>query len=390
MIFRIAFLTFSIVTAVIPAVFLLPRLGLSRRTRLAVSVFLFAVSSQFLCNILFGGSMFYPSWPPTVVMAWGSLNCALMVFFFMHLPCYLLPRSVGTAYHRMFAAVIALSAIAVTAVGVHESVKAPQVKEVELSFPDLPAAFNGYRIAQLSDVHCSQITPRSRFEDIVKRTNAARADLVCITGDCADGWVENLGGKLEPFAGFAAPDGVLAVAGNHEYYWDWEEWRGFFEKLGVRFLENSQVRIVRGGDSILVTGVPDIDAAKPIKRDSAGNKVRDLESRYPGPNLTVAFAGAADRDFKVLLSHRPQPAFSAGKAYGVRLQLSGHTHGGGLPGMSWIVSKWNAGCVRGLYEYGTRKLYVSPGTGQWAGFPLRIFNPAEITLFTLRRATGDR
>ena len=75
----------------------------------------------------------------------------------------------------------------------------------------------------------------------------------------------------------------------------------------------------------------------------------------------------------------------AERKYNVRLQLSGHTHGGALPGLSPVVSYWNEGHVRGLYEEGKLKLYVSPGTGQWAGLPIRLFNPTEITLFTLRR-----
>ena len=69
----------------------------------------------------------------------------------------------------------------------------------------------------------------------------------------------------------------------------------------------------------------------------------------------------------------------------VRLQLSGHTHGGAVPLLRLLVSYVNEGYVRGLYEFAPgRFLHVSPGTGQWAGFPLRLFNPAEITEIVLR------
>ena len=74
----------------------------------------------------------------------------------------------------------------------------------------------------------------------------------------------------------------------------------------------------------------------------------------------------------------------------MRLQLSGHTHGGAFPVIHWLVARANEGHVRGLYAFAPgRYLYNSPGTGQWAGFPIRLFNPAEITEITLRRRRHD-
>lgn len=385
MIFRIAFISFSLITAFVPAVFLLPRLALGRRVQMLIAFSLFLVSSQFLVNSLFGGSMFYPAWPPPVVLVWGTLNCALMVFFFMHIPAYLFLWRLSVRWRRVIAAGLAVSAVAVTAVGTYESVKIPRVNEIELAFDSLPQEFDGYRIAQLSDIHCSQITPRSRFEEIVKHTNAAKPDLICLTGDYVDGWVDQLGHKLEPFSGFTARDGVLAIPGNHECYWGWSEWRPFFERLGFAVLENSWTNIVRGSASIVVAGVPDVASSRPLKRGVDGRKIRDGDVTVSGPNHEAAFAGAPEDAFRILLMHRPHAVRFAAERCNVSLQLSGHTHGGGLPGLSWLVSRWNEGHVRGMYEEGRMKLYVSPGTGQWAGFPLRLFNPSEITLFTLRR-----
>ena len=385
-IFRIAFIAFSFITALVPAVFLLPRLAIGRRIRILISLFLFLVSSQFLVNSLFGGSMFYPAWPPPVVLAWGMLNCALTIFFFMHVPGYLFLWLLPVHWRRAFAVAIAMSAVVVTAVGTYESVKIPCVKEIELEFDNLPHEFDGYRIVQMSDVHCSRVAPRLRFEEIVKRVNAANPDMICLTGDYVDGWVDQIGYKLEPFSGLRAPDGVFAVPGNHECYWGWSEWRPFFEKLGVSVLENAWTNVVRGSSSIVVAGVPDIASSHPRKRGPHGRKVRDRAVTVRGPDHKAAFAGAPENAFRILLNHRPRSARLAASIYNVSLQLSGHTHGGCLPGLFWLVSKWNEGHVRGMYEEGGMKLYVSPGTGQWAGFPLRLFNPSEITLFTLRRS----
>ena len=383
--FKTAFMTFSFVTAFVPVAFLLPRLRLGCKVQIALSLFLFLVSSQFMVNSLFGGSMFYPAWPPPLVIAWGTLNCALMTFFFLHLPCYLLLLGSTVRWLRIAVGFVAAFSVMLTSVGVYECVKIPRVNEMTLSLEGLPPEFDGYRIAQMSDIHCSQITPRSRFEEIVKRANAAKPDLICLTGDYVDGWVDQLGDKLKPFSGFNAPDGVLAIPGNHEYYWGWREWRPFFEGLGFSILENSWTNIVRGSASIVVAGIPDVASSNPLKRGADGGKERDRSADFRYPNHGSAFSGAPKDAFRVLLMHRPLSVRLAAERCNVKLQLSGHTHGGGLPGLSWLVSQWNEGHVRGLYEEGGLKLYVSPGTGQWAGFPIRVLNPSEITLFTLRK-----
>lgn len=386
MTFKIAFIAFSFVTALVPAAFLLSRLRLGRTLRIALTLFLFLVSSQFLVNTLFGGSIFYPAWPPPIVLTWGTLNCALMVFFFAHIPCYLFVSRIPVRWRQIVAGFVAAFSLGITLAGVHESVKIPRVNEISLLFSDLPPEFDGYRIALMSDIHCSQITPRSRFEEIVKRTNAAKPDLICLAGDYVDGWTDQLGSKLKPLSGLSAPDGVLAVPGNHEYYWGWGEWRPFFKELGFTVLENNWTNIVRGSASVVVAGVTDTAASRARKRGADGRKVRDKHADFYVPDLKMAFAGAPCEAFRVLLMHRPHPIRFAAERSNVRLQLSGHTHGGGLPGLFCLVSSWNEGHVRGLYEEGDLRLYVSPGTGQWAGFPLRIFNPAEITLFTLKRS----
>ena len=96
--------------------------------------------------------------------------------------------------------------------------------------------------------------------------------------------------------------------------------------------------------------------------------------------------GTPDEAFRVLLFHRPFTSEIGSEEAGVRLQLSGHTHGGAFPVIHWLVANANEGHVRGLYEFAPgRYLYNSPGTGQWAGFPIRLFNPTEITEIVLRR-----
>ena len=89
--------------------------------------------------------------------------------------------------------------------------------------------------------------------------------------------------------------------------------------------------------------------------------------------------------FRILLAHRPT-RLAEHAAYGVRLQLSGHTHGGAVRGIDRFVARANEGHVRGVYREHGLTLYVNSGTGQWAGFPTRLGVPPEITILTLRKA----
>ena len=248
----------------------------------------------------------------------------------------------------------------------------PSVREVELAFPNLPERLDGYRILQISDIHASPAARRWRTQAIVERANAQRADLVCLTGDLADGRAEYAARFIEPIRGLKARDGVWAVTGNHEcfrYHRGWWEW---YARWGIRFLENECVFPHAG---LALGGVNDFRVLDP--------KTGVLNGEYP--DVGKAFASATNGEFRVLLQHQPRAAHANVEGHGVRLQLSGHTHGGIMPLLAEFVRRRNGGFVRGLYELAGGRLYVNPGCGQWAGFPMRFFDPSEIALITLRR-----
>lgn len=244
----------------------------------------------------------------------------------------------------------------------------PAVREVEIRFPNLPASLDGYRIVQLSDLHCSSAARGWRTRAIVERANALEADLVCLTGDYVDGKVVCLEKDLEPLKDLRARDGVWCVRGNHEYYKDRPAWREWFAANGFRMLVNACVFPHPG---LALGGVND---------DQMARRYGDVL-----PDVGRAFAAATNGEFRILMEHRPGNApLNYGK-HGVDLQLSGHTHGGVAPIVDRFVAGRNRGFVRGLYRDGGMALYVSPGCGQWVGFPMRFLNPSEITLITLRR-----
>ena len=343
------------------------QLQLRTRTQAILAMVILFCCSKFLCFKAFGGDEFTPDLPAAVIWIWDWLYSGAII---------LAALALLTVFFRFRAKLWVLPILAwgLAAWGLYNGFSVPAVHEVELTYADLPASLDGYRIVQLSDLHCSSAARRWRTQAVVDKVNALKPDLICLTGDLADGKASRIARHLEPIKELRAKDGVYACTGNHEYYHDYYGWTmHFYEKArDIRFLANA-CAIPRPG--LAVAGVP----------DRAGRE-RGLDA-VPDPR--GAFAAATNGEFRVLLQHRPKGAEENCREVGVDLQLSGHTHGGIAPLLSWLVKLHNGGYVRGLYpapgRSGDRYLYVSPGSGQWAGFPMRFFNDSEITLLTLRR-----
>ena len=204
----------------------------------------------------------------------------------------------------------------------------------------------------------------------MKRVNALSPDAVLIAGDFIDGVVRGRSADIAPLSGLSAPCGLYGVLGNHEYYFNAGEWKAYIEEtLGIKILLNEHAMIGRGGKNIAVAGVADLAALR----------FADAEA----PDAEKALSGIPENVPKIILDHQPGAA-RRNAAAGADLQLSGHTHGGMVPGLAAVVKRFNGGFVSGWYDVGKMKLYVSPGTGIWNGFLLRIGVPAEITVMRLR------
>nr|HEX4313173.1 metallophosphoesterase [Kofleriaceae bacterium] len=241
----------------------------------------------------------------------------------------------------------------------------PVVRRVRVPLAQLPASADGYTIVQLTDVHVGWTIGRAYLERVVAAVEALHPDLIVITGDLIDGSVRELQSQVEPLAKLSARDGVYAVTGNHEYYWNADAWLAHLGSLGLRFLRNERVRI---HDAFELAGSDDITSA----------------AMAPGHGEDIARA-TAGRDPAlplVLLAHHPS-SIAGARAAGVDLQLSGHTHGGQLLPLGWL-SRLFEPRVAGLARFGTTWLYVSEGTGFW-GPPMRIGTSCEIAAITLAR-----
>ena len=259
-------------------------------------------------------------------------------------------------------AVVVSGALGVLLIGLWRARRPAMVRVVDVPISGLPSDLQGFRIAQLSDLHVGPTLKRDFVERVVNTTNGLKPDLIALTGDVADGFPPALRRDVAPLAGLEAPHGKYFVTGNHEYYWDAAGWVRELEGLGFSALVNGHQVIRRGAGRIVLAGVTDL---------SSGG----LPGHTSDP--AAAVAGAPPSDVRVLLAHQPKSAFAA-RAAGYDLQLSGHTHGGQYFPFNLLVRLFQP-FVAGLHRLEAMWLYVSRGTGYW-GPPLRLGAPAEIKI----------
>lgn len=244
------------------------------------------------------------------------------------------------------------------------------VKELEIEVPivGLPRAFDGYRIAHLSDLHVGSLTPRRMAQRWIARTNAKKPDLVAVTGDMVTSGTAFHSDIAELLGELEAKDGVCVAMGNHDYFGDGEPLASLLRDKGVRVLRNDGWVVERDGARLYVAGVDDNWS----KRDDVE---KALASRRAG-------------DTTVLLAHDPS-MFAEARRAGVELTLSGHTHGGQVA-MPFFAKKISLAQLThehflGLYRGGKSAIYVNAGLGT-TGPPLRLGVPPEIAVLVLRAA----
>ena len=343
-----------------------------------VAVTLLAASQYHLWSRLSSGSVFAPEFPRAIVILFNWAFGAILLLALLQivldlgtLATMLVRREVVGAPDAARYGIAGVAAL-LGAVGVAGAIRVPPVRDITVAVRDLPPSFDGYRLIQLTDLHISRLFPQRWTRAVVDRTNAAGADLIVVTGDFIDGSVDMRRADVAPLAGLRAPDGVYAIPGNHEYFFDYGGWMRHLAGLGFRMLPNAHRVLTRGGDGLVLAGVTDASAP------SHGE---------PGPDLDAALSRRPPGAPVLLLDHQPRNARRAAARW-VALQLSGHTHGGMIVGLDRLFRPANGGFVSGRYAVDGMTLYVSNGTGLWPGFALRLGRPPEITRITLRAAPG--
>lgn len=252
------------------------------------------------------------------------------------------------------------------------------VRQVTIEFDDLPKAFDGYRIAQFTDVHLGSMKDELMLR-AVTAIDDMRPDLIVFTGDIQNMGPDELPRFAQTLNRLKAKDGVMSVLGNHDYsryvnlppdeaLRNERLTRDFETSVGWQLLLNDNRIVRRGSDSIVIAG-------------------GENDGRPPFPakaDLKKALRGIHAKSFVVMLQHDP----SAWRRHilpqtNAQLTLSGHTHGGQISLFGLRPTELVGKEDDGLYVEGKRKLFVSTGLG---GFiPFRFYMNPEVVEITLKR-----
>jgi uncharacterized protein len=325
---------------------------------------------------LSSGSVFSPEFPRPVVILFNWAFGAILLLALLQLALdvgllvgLLVHGGIVSAPDGVRYGLAAVAAVA-AAVGVHQAMRIPPLKDIEVGIQGLPRQFDRYTILQLTDLHISRLFSASWARAVVERSNKLGVDLIAITGDLIDGTLDARRADIEPLRDLKATDGAYVISGNHEYIFGYSTWMAYFAELGLLSLENRHIVLDRNGGKLVLAGITDRASRH------TGHLVRDL---------TAVLEGAPKGAPVILLDHQPSDARDAAKR-GVALQLSGHTHGGLILGIDRLAARANAGYVSGRYDVDGMTLYVNNGTALWPGFALRLGRPSELTRITLRQA----
>lgn len=246
-----------------------------------------------------------------------------------------------------------------------------EITRQRIAIPQLPRAFQGFRIVQLSDIHHSPFLSEGEIVEAARRANDLQPDVIALTGDYVTHSRDFIAGCARALGTLRARDGVFAVLGNHDHRTDGEFIERALGDQGIRVLRNQNIRIERDDAHIFLVGVDDL--------------MDDHD------DLTAALHDTSREQTRILLAHNPRIIREAARA-GVDLVLSGHTHGGQI---NWRLltgrkdtktARWlrrpSRRFMRGHTHLGSTQLYVNRGLGTVV-LPLRYGCPPEITLIEL-------
>jgi predicted MPP superfamily phosphohydrolase len=266
-----------------------------------------------------------------------------------------------------------------------------KVLNYTLHFEDLPDAFDGYKLTQISDVHSGSFDNIDKVEYAIDLINEQQSDVILFTGDMVNNKATEMEPYLDIFKKLKAKDGLYSVLGNHDYgdYVDWDsdeakaqnllDLKALQKDIGFDLLLNENRFIEKDGQRIALVGV-----------ENWG-----LGGFKQAGDLKKASSLVNKNDFKILLSHDPShwDAEVVNDAYKYHLTLSGHTHGMQfgieIPGwFKWSPVKWRYKRWAGIYEALDQYINVNRGFGYLA-FPGRVGIWPEITVIELKKGKKE-
>lgn len=260
-----------------------------------------------------------------------------------------------------------------------------KISDISLSFKNLPKAFDGFKIVQISDMHSGSLDSVADIERMVDLINKQSPDLVLFTGDLVNSDKDEIDPFIDILKKIEAPFGKFSVLGNHDYYGAprnasreeernyWADFRSKFDRMGFQLLNNESIAIENDGSMIQLLGVENWGHARYFPKRG---------------DLDKALNNTSAEDFCILLSHDPSHWDHKVLSHErhIHLTLSGHTHGAqfgvNIPGFKWSPIQYRYPRWMGLYEEEEQYLYVNRGFGYLA-FPGRIGMWPEISVFNL-------
>lgn len=260
-----------------------------------------------------------------------------------------------------------------------------KVRRLKLSFNNLPAAFKGLKIVQISDIHSGSFTDKKAVERGVALALKQNADLILFTGDLVNDKADEMKDYMDVFNKITAPMGVYSTLGNHDYgdYTSWpsaeakkenlERLKAIHGKLGWRLLMNEHVVLEKNNEQIALIGIENWSAFGSFPKYG---------------RMDLAYPGSEKYPFKILMSHDPShwDAEVRVKYSDIDLMLAGHTHGMQFgvenPYFKWSPVQYFYKEWAGLYKTGNQILYVNRGYG-FIGYPGRVGILPEITVIEL-------
>ena len=259
------------------------------------------------------------------------------------------------------------------------------IKNISLSFANLPKAFKGMKIVQISDIHSGSLSDLNAVAKGIEKINAINADAIFFTGDLVNNKSDEAEEFIPIFSKLKAKHGVFSVLGNHDYgdYVEWESkahkkanlerLKQIHQENGWRLLLDEHVVLEQDGEKMALIGV---------ENTSFKNRFQTYGS------LEKAYKGSEIHPFKILLSHDPShwDGEINSKYKDIDLTLSGHTHGFqfgiDIPWLKWSPVQYVYKQWAGLYQKDNQHLYVNRGFG-FLGYPGRVGIMPEITVIEL-------
>jgi predicted MPP superfamily phosphohydrolase len=340
-----------------------------------------------------------------LLLAFMSINLVLVpvligediirVFFGLYDKLFATKEAFYMPSRRKFISTIALGLAAIPFAsllyGMYKGKYRFRVLDYVLHFEDLPEAFDGYKITQISDIHSGSFDNRQKIEYGINLINKQQSDVILFTGDMVNNKATEMLPWKDLFGSLKAKDGVFSILGNHDYgdYVNWnskeekaqnlEDLKQVQKEMGYKLLLNESYFLERNGERIAIVGVENWGKG-------GFKKAGDLKKAAEQVNA---------EDFKILMTHDPShwEAEVVNDDYHYHLTLSGHTHGMQfgieIPGwIKWSPIKYRYKQWAGIYKELGQYINVNRGFG-YLGYPGRVGIWPEVTVITLKKGSNN-